>query len=121
MKTERIDFADTGDFWEFRSFLTVAMEREWLKFSVDTRETFQNNDPALLDSLARRMDALAVGATVAWSYGPVTLETFYNIPAHHYAQVASRLGDLYSPLVVTAIERGLNVCSSLLSPADRSL
>jgi hypothetical protein len=119
-KTERIEFKDTGDWWEFKTYLTVASEREYAQHALDSQATLSNPDPAIMESLARRMDELVVKSTVAWSYGPLTLDTFYDLPAHHYAQVAKRLGDLYSPLVVTAIERAVSNYSLLLNQANQS-
>ena len=114
-KTETIRFED-GDYWEFKTYMTVAQERLWVQHAMDAQVTYRNPDSGVLDQLARRMDALVVAQSVNWSYGPVDLNTFYEIPSHHYAEVASRMGDLYSPLVVKSIERGLQIYSSLSSP-----
>lgn len=114
-KTERIKFKDSKDFWEFQTFLTVAQERKWVQHAIDAQATLKEDSPYLVESLARRMDELVVAQTVDWSYGPIDLDTFYTIPSHHYADVADRMGDLYSPLVVKSIERVLRIYSSLSS------
>jgi hypothetical protein len=114
-KTERIQFA-SQDYWEFKTYLTVAQERQWVQHAIDAQITLHDGSPELVTSLARRMDLLVIAQTVEWSYGPVTLETFYEIPSHHYAEVADRMGDLYSPLVLRSIERGLQLYTSLSSP-----
>ena len=116
-KTERIDFSDTGDFWEFQTYLTVAQERQWTQHAVDAQVTLQDDSLTVIQDLARNMDQLVVNQTIAWSYGPVDLDTFYSIPSHHYADVADRMGDLYSPLVEKSIARGLQIYSSLSSQA----
>lgn len=117
-KTERIEFEDTGDWWEFQTYLTVRQEREWVKHAVDATATFHDDSPELLNQLARNMDRLVVEATVGWSYGDVSLDTFYEIPSHHYAEVAERLGDLYSPLIRKTIERGQQIYTSLSSQME---
>jgi len=119
-KVERITFDDdSGDWWEIRGFLSVALEREFVQHAVDAQETFTNDDPELIVNLAKRMDDMVVKSTVAWSYGPVSLEILYSeVPGYHYADVAKRIGDLYSPLVVQSIERGLESYSLLLSQRE---
>jgi len=112
-RVERIKFKDSKDYWEFTTYLTVAQERKWVQHAVDAQKTFQDTSVECIDALARKMDQLVIDQTTAWSYGPINLETFYNIPSHHYAEVADRMGDLYSPLVVRCIERGLQIYTSL--------
>lgn len=113
-KTERIDFSDK-DFWEFSTFLTIAQERKWTQQAIDAQVTITNDSSELINDLARRMDQQVVDQTIAWSYGPVDLDTFYTIPSHHYAEVADRMGDLYSPLVEKSIDKLLRVYTSLSS------
>lgn len=117
-KVERITFDDdSDDWWEIRGFLSVALEREFVQHAVDAQETFTNEDPELIIKLAKRMDDMVVKSTIAWSYdGPVTLETLYSeVPGYHYAEVCQKIGDLYSPLIVKSIERGLENYTLLLS------
>ena len=119
-RTERVKFKDSKDskdFWEFSNFLTIAQERKWTQHAIDAQVTIQNNSPDLIEGLARKMDQLVIDQTVAWSYGPIDLDTFYTIPSHHYAEVADRMGDLYSPLVEKSIEKLLRVYTSLSNQA----
>jgi len=113
-KTETIYF-DESEHWEFKTYLTIGQERKWVQHAIDAQATIQDNSSELIESLARRMDQLVVDQTVAWSFGSVDLDTFYTIPSYHYAEVADRMGDLYSPLVVKCIERGLQLYTSLSS------
>jgi len=119
-KVERITFDDdSGDWWEIRGFLSVALEREFVQHAVDAQETFTDEDPELIIKLAKRMDEMVVKSTIDWSYGPVNMDTFYNeVPGYQYADVAKRIGDLYSPLIVKNIERGLETYTLLLSQRE---
>jgi len=119
-KTERITFSDTEDYWEFKTYLTVAQERKWVQHAIDAQVTINDSSLELIQQLAHTMDGLVVEATTEWSYGEVTLETFYEIPSHHYAEVADRLGDLYSPLVGRSIEKGLQIYTSLSNLVETS-
>jgi len=111
-KIEIVRFEDS-EYWEFTTYLTIGQERKWVQHALDAQATIKDCSPELIESLARRMDQLVVDQTVNWSYGPVDLDSFYTIPSYHYAEVAARMGDLYSPLVVKCIERGLQLCTSL--------
>lgn len=114
-KVERIEFEE-GDWWEFKGYLSVAAEREWIQHAVDAQTTFTDSNPELLESLARRMDELVVKQTVGWSYGDVCSDVLRDeVPSHHYHQVAARMGDLYSPLLVKSLERAQNIYTSLSS------
>jgi len=126
-KVERIIFNDdSGDWWEIRGFLPVALEREFVQHTMDaqvtlTQEYLDDPDPSIIIDLAKRMDVLVVQSTVGWSYGPVDMDTFYNkVPGYHYADVAKRIGDLYSPLIVKSIERGLENYTLLLHQVEQS-
>jgi len=126
-KVERITFDDDSeDWWEIRGFLPVALEREFVQHTMDsqatlTQEYIDDPDPSIIIDLAKRMDVLVVQSTIGWSYGPVDMDTFYNeIPGYHYAEVAQKIGDLYSPLIVKCIERGLENYTSLLNQVEQS-
>lgn len=118
MQTETFKFKNTKDHWTFSTFLTVGQERKWVQHALDAQATYQDQSLELLGTLTDRMDELVVAQTIEWSYGPLDVDTLRNIPADHYAQVADRMGDLYSPLVVKSIERGLRIYSSLSSQAE---
>lgn len=120
-KTERIKFKDSKDYWEFQNYLTVAQERKWVQHAIDAQVTIHDSSPELIYGLARKMDELVIEQTVAWSYGEINLDTFYEIPSHHYAEVADRMGDLYSPLVLRSIERGLQIYTSLSNQVEEEV
>ena len=115
------EWPDTDDSWEIRSYLPVALEREFVQHAIDAQETLTNLEPSLIISLAERMDILVVKSTLNWSYGPVNLDTFYNeVPGHEYADVAMEVGKCYSPLVVRNIEMGLEAYTLHLNQKEMS-
>lgn len=127
---ERVTFLDTGDWWEYKTIFTVAMEREWLSLAMGARLDGNNLD---VQELASQTDLLILRSSVDWSYGPprrwyhrlpfvpspkypmtpTALRHF--IPYQHFSWVADRMGDYYSPLVEMSAERLAKICSSLLS------
>ncbi len=109
-KTETITFDDgSGDFWEIKTYLTQATERGFIQIGIDAQITYEDDSPEILTRLAANTNEMIALSTVSWSYDcPITSESIYNeIPAHHTAQVVERMGDLYSPLLVKSMERGL--------------
>jgi len=125
-KTEIIRFDDSDDWWELRNYLPVALERDFIQHAVDAQATILTKDNPepnmdLIMSLAERMDELVVKSTISWSYGPVDMDTFYDVvPGHHYTQVAQWVGETYGPLVSKSIERGLEVYTSLSNQTEVS-
>lgn len=123
-KTERLTFADTGDWWEIRTTLTVALDREFSDIALQSQSLLQLSDPSntsseVVKSLAARMDQLMLKCTAAWSYGAVIEAILHNsIPVHHYQQVGDRMVSLYSPLMLKRLETLLNASSSLLNPGQ---
>lgn len=132
---ERVTFTDTGDWWEFKTIFTVAMEREWLGMAISAAG--ENVD---IRGLAEVVDQLMVSASVSWSYGPpkptglsrlkfwerhqtYPLDTHslrHHIPSYHHGFMAERMGDYYSPLVERSAERLVRNCSSLLKGEQTS-
>ena len=120
-KTHTIKFEDTEDWWELRTYLPVALEREYIQHAVDAQETYTNQDPELIKSLAERMDKLVVQSTIAWSYGPVDLDTLYQeVPGPQYMQVAEWVGQVYGPLVSKSIEKGLEIYTQHLNQEENN-
>ena len=120
-KIETIAFPESDDWWEIRTYLPVALEREFVQHAIDAQETLTNPDPSIIISLAKRMDHMGVRSTIAWSYGPIDIDTFYNeVPGEHYAVIAKKIGDLYSPLIVKSIENGLESYTLLLNQVEAS-
>ena len=113
-KTERITF-DSGDWWEFRSSLSVGLDREFASISMGTQSILDSNSDALAH-LAARMDIFVLNCTVSWSYGEVTESTLHSeIPAEHYQNVGDLMVARYSPLVLYRIETLLSAYSSHLN------
>ena len=109
-KTETIRFDDgSDDWWEFRTYLTQATEKEFIQIGMDAQVTLEDNSPELIEQIAHHTNEMIAACTVLWSYPhPITSDSIYNeIPSHHTAAVVERMGDLYSPLVEQSIARGL--------------
>ncbi len=121
-KTELLEF-DTGDFWEIRCSLSVALDREFTEVALRSQETLKEGfaDTGLVAELARRMDALVLKCTTDWSYGELTAEVLHNeVPAEHYQTVGARMAELFTPLVLKRVEALLSASSSLSSPEASS-
>lgn len=121
-RSERIDLADTGDWWEIRAFLTVALDRDFAQIAAESqRLTGPEVDAAFLANLAKMTDALVLRCTTSWSYGEVSEQVLHSeVPAHHYEQVTNRMLELYSPLVLRRIENLLSDSSSPSRAAESS-
>lgn len=120
-RTERIEFPETGDFWEFRSFIPYGLRNEWLPKAAAclvAPEPGQEDQEFQLDlskgeELLRVSEELLLKNTVTWSYGPLTRETLLNeVPAHQCDLVANRMMELYRPLLVPSTEPLPNGSSS---------
>jgi len=110
-KSERLSFPDTGDWWEIRLVLNVALDREYALIALQSQELTGPSDPRVL-TLSERTHALLLKCTTGWSYGPVDEATLDNeIPANHYNEVGKRMVTLYSPLVLARIEMLLSASS----------
>ena len=114
-KTERIDFPDTGDWWEIWRTLTVLRHRRFAAVALKTQALWRPEvEAADIPGLAAEMDEVVLDCTVRWSYGDVTIATLHNDdPAHHFEEAGGRMVTLYSPLVLAHIESLLSVSSSL--------
>lgn len=117
-----IDFEDTGDWWEFRRFLSVKQQRTYSILAITMQQMdIKNPDFEKMEEITRLTDELGVMCTVAWSYGPVDMHTFETeVPNHHWIEVSRQMGDLYIPLLVKFIENGLKNYSLLSKQVSQS-
>jgi len=109
MKTERIELAD-GAWWEIRTVYTVGMAKtveELLRPYVkpkNLKEVMDGKSKELqydidIDGvdLFGTQRAVVFAATVAWSYGDVTLKVFdEEVPQADYLVVSRRCDELFS-------------------------
>lgn len=103
LAVERIEFLDTDDWWEFRTFLSVRLERQYRELA---QQIVDSDEPQTPGEFVCAVDALVVAVTTGWSYGPLDVDTLLNVvPSHHYSQVAMRMADLYNPKVIENIKR----------------
>ena len=134
MQTEKLTF-DDGSWWEIRTVHTVGMarrteellkpyikpsnadkvvsgEEKELKFKVSMEEI----------NVFEVQRALVFAATVAWSYGPLTLEIYENeVPQKNYEVVSRRCDELFGsgPLPVRSEKKSRKPFSRLLSLLTR--
>ena len=118
-KTITVTFEDTVDTWETVEFLTVGLEREYTRIAVQSRDAIAAGDDKAFNDLTLAVDKVILKSTVAWSYGPITIETLHDIvPSHHFAQIIDALSVRFIPLVLRNIEASANAYSSLLNQED---
>ena len=104
---ERIDFQDTGDWWEIRKFITVGIEREYRRIAIDSQSLDEH--PEKIGELSQAVDHMVLASTLSWSYGDLTIDILHSeVPAHHYGQVTERMMSLYLPLLLSNLERLVN-------------
>lgn len=109
-------FTGTGDWWDLRRELTVALDREFGLVALASQEVTGPTD-ARVEALAERTDRLLLGCTTGWSYGPLDLDTLHHkVPASHYSRVGEVMVQMYAPLVLKRIEALLSGFSSPSSP-----
>lgn len=105
-KTERMEFPETGDWWEFRTYLTYGIEKNWLPKMVSCLIPPPGGvgdfeiDYSKMPVIQEATEGLLIACTVAWSYGEIKLDTLMNnVPASHARAVSERMTELYRPLV----------------------
>lgn len=126
-KTEKLTWPD-GNWWEFRTFLPVSLEREMLELGQGAIDFDSNGNPVVdlknPDQMARIHkldDMLVLKSTVGWSYGLITKETLENdIPSFQYDQAMARMLELYRPLIASSVKKQLGSFTLPLSEESRS-
>ena len=129
-KTEKLTWPD-GNWWEFRTFLPVSLEREWLPLAYEALQLDENGrpkvdlaNPETMQKVHKIDDILVLKSTTGWSYGLINQETLEkDIPADQYNEAMARMLELYRPLVERSIRTQLGVFmppSSGGSPSQQS-
>lgn len=120
MEPIRIHLDNPKAWWDIRPFLNLALERDFVDHAIKAQATLHDSSPELVQALIDPADELVVRCSLAWSYDEeVSVRILREeVPGHHYHTVAEKMGDIYSPLVVKAIEVGQRTYSSLLKAEE---
>jgi hypothetical protein len=126
-QARRVKFTDTGDYWAFRRFVTVGVARDVMPLVWGSiQENGQGEldvrpeDPEIARKLMAATDALVLGSTLEWSYGPIDKATLDSLPLHHFDIIKGMMEALYVPFFVESVRSSLNAFSSLSKDGSRS-
>ena len=109
-QTERMTWPD-GNWWEFRTFLPISLEREWMPLAFEAlkadsagKPTVDLQDPETVKKIQHLNDILLLKSTISWSYGGITQEILELVPGYQYDEAMNRMLELYRPLVERSIK-----------------